>query len=316
MPRWSLRHGSRSNHLWEELSAFKPPHPCRFCAYRSSILHRVRSLRSYFAVGCASRVGYDIGQFKILELPAELLHLIVECAPTEDAISLKLCCRALYHCGPPLSELIIRSGMARDSRVGPVCITHRVLKMHEGKVFCRGCMSSHHAVAFTREQLLRDGAYRRCIGSSRYLLTPDYSISFRQQLWMASKFNTLRFGFQNGPILTANDDGYWPIGYRFSKERGGFWLIYGNELDLDSVPDLSNPREALRTQLKGKWGSLCPHITPSPKDLPWESIHSNPYGSSFNMFFAIGCSGHMKCMRHMGQIVVATRYQSSGEWFS
>lgn len=268
------------------------------CADKPCILHRPRTFRSYLGVGWATRLIQKPCYFRILDLPTELIHMVVKCAPARDAISLKLSCLKLYHCGPPLTRLIQKSRGPFGSEVDPVCVLERVLRLHKGEIFCKGCLCFHHPVAFTQEQLLRGDDERCCVGRARHVyFTPDASISYQQiaasiqrphVVPEASVRQNRVVGTEGGSLA---DYGVWipPKDFGLLKVPTGVWLCYEWRLDLALLPGLKT-NVAGRTQLTRRSVRFCPHLGPESKDITLEIRKMLEKGAQN---FPAFCSDHL-----------------------
>lgn len=116
-------------------------------------------------------------QSGILDLPTELHHMIVDCAPASTAVNLELTCRHLFQCGTPLTILYNLVRKDPDLRFDMTCIDERKFKRHGEKVACSGCRT------FTTLKFSPDTNWHCWIGNENAVAVRDASDSLRTSVF-------------------------------------------------------------------------------------------------------------------------------------
>lgn len=166
----------------------------------------------------------------ILDLPTELLSMIVDSSPMNCAISLRYSCRSFYEStGKAHDERCSRFEWSRSSRFERLCMDEQYRSTHCGEFVCSACEMCHCREQFSGQQILEKGPFERiCKGAQRLLvITPTNSWSYQSLVEVSRGSKGIRMRLESGQEAVKC----------YLRDRDGTWFVM-----ICLFPDISRPR--------------------------------------------------------------------------
>ena len=142
-----------------------------------------------------------------LDFPQGLRDMLVGYLHMNPEISLRLTCRSYTNCIPAMTTSMDRVIDSPDLTFERICMNERDPTFRPTKrLVCSGCKRLHGKLAFPKEELLKKGKERNCVGRlGHFYFFPEGSFSFQGLLDLT------------GEALSVNS--IWMAGDRLPKIR-------------------------------------------------------------------------------------------------